>query len=256
MTVTFGYHDVTAPGSEYPGMGAGVTNYFVSREAFAEQMEAVRGLDVAVTFDDGWAGSVDNAAETLEAHGRTAILFVTSGLIGRRHFANAAKLREAADSGLFEVGGHGVTHRLLGTLPFAEAKREMADCKDAIEQAVGRPVTAFAAPGGSIDGRLADAARECGYDRVYGSRPGVHRPPDGVARRVAVMRDTPAWQVKAWADGHFGTATLRFQVLDAAKRLLGRARYVRVRAALLGSTGDLDMTDLLPEDLRREYGIA
>ena len=254
--VTLMYHDVTPAGRTYGGIGESVTRYFVTAERFGSHLAAVDDADVRVTFDDGWLGSFETAGPILQSHHRTAVVFVTAGLVGQPHFATAETLRAAVESGVFRVGGHGVTHRMLATLPEAEIRRELTESKRQLEDWTGRVVDTFAAPGGSIDARVERIARECGYAELFGSRPGRDRVAERVGRRMAVTKGTTADDVAAWASGRFGTGPLRFAALDAAKRTLGRGRYERLRTRLLGSADDLDMTDLLTDDVRRDYGLG
>ncbi len=74
----------------------------VSPVHFAEHLEVIQSLpvDVAITFDDGYADNFENARPMLEKFDRRAIVFVTSGVVGspyemwwdeleRRHLNNS-----------------------------------------------------------------------------------------------------------------------------------------------------------------------
>ncbi|ACG73953.1 polysaccharide deacetylase [Anaeromyxobacter sp. K] len=54
----------------------------------------------------------------------------------------------ALQAGGVEVGGHTVTHAVLPHLPPGRARREIAGCRDALAERLGRPPRAFAYPNG------------------------------------------------------------------------------------------------------------
>jgi peptidoglycan/xylan/chitin deacetylase (PgdA/CDA1 family) len=47
-----------------------------------------------------------------------------------------------------DIGGHSVSHAVLANLPLAEARREVAGCRDQIAERLGRPPRHFAYPNG------------------------------------------------------------------------------------------------------------
>src|SRR5262245_522494 len=95
-----------------------ITGYFVTASQFARQLDAVKSVAdvmtfrdlqqfyagprnrqagglrprVQLTFDDGWRGSVDVAGSLLAERGLQAVLFVTTGLIGRPRFLTAPEI--------------------------------------------------------------------------------------------------------------------------------------------------------------------
>lgn len=253
--LTLMYHNVTRSGETFDGIGTSVTRYFVTEEQFAHHLDSLaahaantpNAVTTRITFDDGWAGSFDAAGPLLERFGMTGTVFVTTGLIGQPHFADADTIRQAVAGGRFNVGSHGVTHRLIGELSDDEIRRELADSKQTLEEIIGQPVTTIAFPGGSYDRRVVQIARELGYSELHTSKVGLNRPTDDVIRRSAILSTTTASDVAAWARGEFGGTLRKQHVLDVAKTLLGRRLYATLRGRLLGSSNDLDMTDLLPQ---------
>ena len=73
------------------------------------------------------------------------------------------ELRELAAAGI-EVGGHSVNHAVLANLPLAEARREMAGCRDAIAERLGRPPRHFAYPNGYHSPAVRRAVRDAGFE--------------------------------------------------------------------------------------------
>lgn len=62
---------------------------------------------------------------------------------------SAAQLLQLARHPLFGVGAHTVTHTALGYQPAAIQEQEIANSKKALEEIIGRPITAFSFPNGS-----------------------------------------------------------------------------------------------------------
>jgi peptidoglycan/xylan/chitin deacetylase (PgdA/CDA1 family) len=70
---------------------------------------------------------------------------------------------ELAAGGLFEIGGHTVTHPVLPTLDPAERRREILQGRIACERLVQGPVAGFAYPHGALDADSRTAVQECGF---------------------------------------------------------------------------------------------
>jgi peptidoglycan/xylan/chitin deacetylase (PgdA/CDA1 family) len=115
---------------------------------------------VVLTFDDAFRNFAESARPVLQSHGFGATVFAVAGRSGgsndwpgqlarvpRLPLLSAAELRELAGAG-FEIGSHGLTHAALDGLSAAEAEREVAGSKRALEDAIGRPVEVLAYPYG------------------------------------------------------------------------------------------------------------
>ncbi len=63
----------------------------------------------------------------------------------------------------FEIGAHTVHHCDLLSTPREVARREITDCKGALEQIVGRPCTAFCFPLGHFNRHHLVCVRDAGY---------------------------------------------------------------------------------------------
>ena len=79
-------------------------------------------------------------------------------------------VREIAARG-HEVASHGSSHRLCRPLSDAELRDELASSKRLLEDITGTEVRGFRAPNFSVDDRVLDLVRECGYryDSSYNS---------------------------------------------------------------------------------------
>jgi peptidoglycan/xylan/chitin deacetylase (PgdA/CDA1 family) len=65
--------------------------------------------------------------------------------------------------GLFEIGGHTVTHPMLPRLDPERRRSEIADGKSRCEEFAHRPITGFAYPHGAEDADCRAAVRDCGF---------------------------------------------------------------------------------------------
>lgn len=129
---------------------------------------------VVITFDDGWVSNYDVAAPILDEFGFTATFFPMTGSIGTKNHLTYEQLRELTERG-YEVGSHSITHPNLPrpepgeTLEAHQARirSELADSKQAIEQATGKPVAALAYPHGTYDETVMAMAQDAGYRLAF-----------------------------------------------------------------------------------------
>ena len=184
---------------------------------FAEQMAQLRELGYAVvgldavldhylrgeplppgatliTFDDGYRDNLENALPILERHGYPAVLFVPIGFVGesrplpheerlteegiRNPTLDWGELRELDRAGV-RIECHGISHRPVAELALDEAAREIAVSKLRLEEALGRPVHAFAyVKGSEADYRPVHLSlvRQAGYELGFTSVSGANGP--------------------------------------------------------------------------------
>lgn len=129
---------------------------------------------VAVTVDDGDPTVLD-AAPVFERHGIPYTLYVIPGRIGRRDHLTRSHLRDLVARGA-DIGSHTMTHRSVTGLAAHEMVQELEGSRRRIEDIIGRAVTSFAYPFGTLrdfDGRAADALRRAGYDFAFTSQHGA-----------------------------------------------------------------------------------
>jgi len=153
----------------------------------AELADAVReGSDVsdlvAITFDDGFAAAVSEAATRLAAAEMRATFFCVAGHLGGRSdwpsrlpdapvepLATADDLRTLAAGG-HEIGSHGWTHAPLDGA--ADLERELVASRRALEDAVGAEVRTFAYPYGALPSAAAARVVAATYEAAYTTRIG------------------------------------------------------------------------------------
>jgi peptidoglycan/xylan/chitin deacetylase (PgdA/CDA1 family) len=191
------------------GQGAGKLD--VSPKSFARQMEFLRAhqyrvLDlgtyirllkegkplprkaVIVTFDDGYDDNFTNAYPVLRKAGFPATIFVQTAAVGKPGYLTTEDLRILSDGGV-EIGGHTVNHAFLPDLDEEAMRREIFDCKTALEEMIGKPVRLFAYPGGGWNAAAARLVREAGYEGAVATKRAPNRPGDPYTlRRIRISR--------------------------------------------------------------------
>lgn len=119
---------------------------------------------LCVTFDDGLASVVEEAAPRLDRRGQRATVFCVAGNLGgtsdwpslpswvpHRPLASPAALVDLAAEG-FEIGVHGYDHAPLPGAAEHVLRRELVDAQTALEEQLGLPMSSFAYPYGRVPG--------------------------------------------------------------------------------------------------------
>jgi peptidoglycan/xylan/chitin deacetylase (PgdA/CDA1 family) len=131
---------------------------------------------VVLTFDDGYADFYTTAVPEMRRYGFTATDYVVPNLVGRGSFMTWSQVT-AADRLGFTIGAHTMNHVALARVPRSQARAEMSQSKQALEQMLGHPVIEFAYPYGSFNGYLAGQARAMGFESAASTMTGaVHEP--------------------------------------------------------------------------------
>lgn len=164
-----------------------------------------RRCRVVITIDDGDPTVISNAAPIFAKHRIPYAIYVVPGLLGRRRHMSAADLRELAAAGV-EIGSHTMTHRSVTPLSPRELATELEDSKKQIEDIIGKPVTSFAYPFGTLrdfDKRSAQALRKAGYRTAFTSQHGtVEAALDPMfLPRVKIEGGDPDWLFRAACRG-------------------------------------------------------
>jgi len=136
--------------------------------SFSEKTMAGKTVVVTTSWDDGDCCDL-KLAELLAKKRLPATFYVTTGALGKVSTMSAAQLRELANAG-FEIGGHTVTHPILSDLHGAALMREVVECKQVLEEILGREVPSFAYPKGRGNADVARRLQEAGYRSARGLR--------------------------------------------------------------------------------------
>jgi peptidoglycan/xylan/chitin deacetylase (PgdA/CDA1 family) len=249
------YHDVAGG----PATG-GADGYFaVSRAGLARQLDLIvesgaRGCSleeavarpgtgrIAITFDDGTSGQLDQAVPELASRGMTATFFVATAWVGRPGCISWDGLREMKAAGL-SIQSHTRSHPFLSELAPAEVLEELRASRLELDQRLGQQTVTLALPGGDMPRSQPQRLfREAGYRVVATSRWGVNRDAgpgreDPVLVRRCTIRGEPEpdqFRRVLAGDRWLGLRRrARETALGALRRSLGPSRYARLRRGLL-----------------------
>ena len=130
---------------------------------------------VMLTFDDGYADNHQNLLPLLKKHDAKAVIYALADRSVKNNYwdmakgepeaalMNDAQLRECHQSGLVEIGSHGLHHQHLSQLSDEEAEREIAESKRLLEALIDNEVVSFAYPYGDYSERDVELVRGAGY---------------------------------------------------------------------------------------------
>jgi peptidoglycan/xylan/chitin deacetylase (PgdA/CDA1 family) len=121
---------------------------------------------VSLTFDDG-SGDQYSVRSMLAQRSMHATFYINSGTVGTPGVMTWNQLSDLAADGN-EIGGHTVDHVMLTTVSPSEARRQIAEDRQAL-LSHGFTVTNFAYPYGDYDASVERIVRKCGYSSARGS---------------------------------------------------------------------------------------
>ena len=211
------YHNVGTP-----PVGARMQKLYVSTDNFDRQCWLLRRLGMrgvamgeglralrtggaqnlaVLSFDDGYADNLTEAAPILRAYGFQATCYVVSGAVGGHNswdaeqLAVAKPLMDQSAIGQWlacgnEIGSHSVSHPRLTELDRASAMHEIADSRRELQRITGTPVDHFCYPYGDHDPLSMELVRNAGYVSAVTTRRGPALPGSDPFRlpRISVNR--------------------------------------------------------------------
>lgn len=109
-----------------------------------------------------------------------------------RLYINRKELAELVAEGV-EIGGHTIRHPRLPREPVAVAESEIAGGRTLLEEAIRKPVSSFAFPGGFYNTRELNLVRDAGYSRAVTVEKGVNYSETDPfrLRRISLSWDEP-----------------------------------------------------------------
>jgi len=145
---------------------------------------------VVLTFDDGYADNYYEAFPIMQRYGAKGTLYLVvdrhnrdwstykkahhdTGELAKEPKLSDEQVREMLDSGLFELGGHTLTHANLNRLSAEERAREIGKSRHILERRFKTPVKSFAYPFGIYSEADVAAAKAAGYDNAVTTVDGV-----------------------------------------------------------------------------------
>jgi peptidoglycan/xylan/chitin deacetylase (PgdA/CDA1 family) len=192
----------------------------IAPSRFAEQMELLRAQGyravgvveamallasgnsvdrvVGLSFDDGYRDVAEHALPVLERCGFRATVFVAPSVVdGTATFSWYARQPPvlswaeilALDGGsALSFEAHTLTHPNLTAIAEDDARQEITGSKVALEERLGRPVTAFCYPAGLFGARERRLVADAGFRAATTCEPGANSPASDplTLRRTAV----------------------------------------------------------------------
>jgi peptidoglycan/xylan/chitin deacetylase (PgdA/CDA1 family) len=140
---------------------------------------------VAVTFDDAFISIYEIAAPELIQRKIPFTIFIPSGYIGKNaewikndggldkkhRVMDINMLRGLKDYDQVSFGSHGVSHRNLLFLSDMDAKHEILNSKNQLNNMLNEEITTISFPYGGFTESHVEMAREAGYKRVFSILP-------------------------------------------------------------------------------------
>ncbi len=205
--------------------------------AWQQGQGALPERTVVFTFDDGYTSHLEYAASLLIRYRFTGTFFVNPEMIGRPGYLTWEQLRKLVFLGM-EVGSHGLTHRPLTQLTREELDHELVQSKRRLEEQLGIPVHAIAAPGGFWNGTVAEAAKRAGYDAMWISTIGMNGKETNplALRRVVVRSPLDVDRIASLVEGQPSAlwwASSQQVAIRLLKRTLGVYWYERLKRRLV-----------------------
>ncbi|EPH6366700.1 polysaccharide deacetylase family protein [Vibrio cholerae] len=140
---------------------------------------------IMLTVDDGFADNHDLMLPILQKYGYKAVVYVVTGETYNRWDVEAdespdkpfplmtsKQIKAMADSGYIEIGGHTLTHPHLNSLNYDQQRHEIAENKRDLEAMIGKKITSFAYPYGSLNQDSKTIVQSLGYQFAVATNSG------------------------------------------------------------------------------------
>lgn len=132
---------------------------------------------VVITFDDGYASTVQVGLPLLQAHGFPAVLFLQGNLLNRAGAVSDAMVRTWLEAGM-ELGSHTMRHLDLTRASEKDLEAEVVGSRSFLETTFDIPVLTFAYPAGRADDRARSMVEQAGYEAAFTTRSACARAED------------------------------------------------------------------------------
>jgi peptidoglycan/xylan/chitin deacetylase (PgdA/CDA1 family) len=198
-----------------------------------------------ITVDDGWRSDIDIMLPILEKYHFRSTIFVTTGpeswifrkFEGLDRGLTADEVHDLYGRGV-SIGSHTVTHPYLIEMTDEEIRKEFLDSKRTLEAWTGAPCRFLSIPGNFYNRRIAQIARECGYEAVFTANVGTvsaATDPFDIKRLIIEGAFTlPEFQANIRPPAIITRKAVAW-VKKQPPRLLGASRYMAIREVLFNS---------------------
>lgn len=163
--------------------------------------EKLPDKSVVITFDDGYEDNYRYAYPILKKYKFNATIYLIVNTIGKTNtfdsrrigqpvnkMLNISEIKKMQKGGII-FGAHTMNHPHLASIVPYEAKEEIANSKNSLENILGKDVTTFSYPYGSYDKLVESFVRHAGFKSAVTTVVGVNdKNSDGFAlSRVRIM---------------------------------------------------------------------
>lgn len=167
--------------------------HVVSLEKLTELIKQKKNLfkTIAITFDDGYENNFLNAYPVLKKYNLPATIFVTINYVGNPGYLTWEQVKQMSDSGIIDIGGHGLTHEYLPHIKDKQKlKNEVFKSKEIIESKINTAVVSFSYPGGGFNKDIISLVKEAGYKVACATNPPKEYPKNDifVLKRLRISR--------------------------------------------------------------------
>jgi peptidoglycan/xylan/chitin deacetylase (PgdA/CDA1 family)/glycosyltransferase involved in cell wall biosynthesis len=176
----------------------------LAEQGMASRLESGKKY-IIITVDDGYKDNYELLFPLLKKYGFKAVIYMVTGEQFNRwdvenpdnpekavELMSPDQIKEMADSGLVEFGGHTLTHPHLNTLDKDAQHHEIAENKAQLERLLDRKLASLAYPFGSHNQDSKTLAQELGYPFAVATDSGplaMHEDPYQI-RRIAIFPRT------------------------------------------------------------------
>lgn len=186
---------------------------------------------IILTFDDGFQ-SAYHCHHILKNHGLSGIFFVITNFIGMRTYLNWEEIKEMDRNGM-SIQSHTCSHPILTAMSFDQIRVEFGTSKAILEDRLGHVIDSLSIPHGFTKLEYIDIARQCGYQNIFASQPGLYKlGSDSPIPRLSVYNQTTNRSFRRLASQNayeIAKQQCRKSLLNVPKRLLGDTTYHALR---------------------------
>jgi peptidoglycan/xylan/chitin deacetylase (PgdA/CDA1 family) len=180
------YHDVAAKYCPRFSAQMDMLSQIATPVAIDSIFRLQRGMHhVAVTFDDGFAFTLDTVLPILIQKAIPATFFIPTAYCGKEaawipdlerrrrvgRIISVDGLRLFSANNFVTIGSHGINHRRMTGMKNNEAEEELAGSKKRLEDITGKEVKIYSFPFGDYNDSHVALARELGYRRLFTIHP-------------------------------------------------------------------------------------
>lgn len=123
------------------------------------------GINLALTFDDGFKDNLDFVAEFLSQYQIPIHVYICTKFLKSNYtnYLNTNELRKLSNYDNVTIGSHSLSHPLLSTLSNKEIFIELSESKKIIEDITSCEVNQISYPNGSYSNEVIKISKELGY---------------------------------------------------------------------------------------------